>query len=375
MISSLLLKPSGPDCNLGCRYCFYRPKSELYPRVRKPRMSLATLREVVSQYMAYSRTEGGEEAAPAVFCWQGGEPTLMGVDFFRSAIALQKKHGESGQVVANSLQTNAVLLDDEWARLFARYRFLVGISLDGPAEIHDHYRVNLGGQPTHAQVLQGKKALERQEVDHNALCMVTSLSAGKAPLIWDFLLSQKLEFLQFIPCLEPGDTSGSIAEYTVRPEQYGEFLCELFDLWWPERERIHVRLFDDTLAGLMEQEEVRSCEFRQRCGDYLVVEHNGDVYMCDFFVDADHRVGNLLQRPLANLAADPAFEAFAAAKSELAPGCSVCEYLTLCRGGCQKHRLFPDGCAHAPSYLCAGYRIFFEHSLHRLKQLGESLRA
>ncbi|MEI6501631.1 MAG: radical SAM protein, partial [Armatimonadota bacterium] len=201
MISSLLIKPAGPDCNLACRYCFYRPALGLYPQTPHPRMSVEVLRAVVGQYMAMAWTEG-PHAQPAAFCWQGGEPTLMGVDFYRTVIALQKKHGHSGQVVANSLQTNGVLIDDEWARLLARYRFLIGVSLDGPPEVHDHYRVNRGGEGTLARVLRGLKTLQRNGVESNALCLVTSHSASRARVIWEFLREQKLEYLQFIPCLE-----------------------------------------------------------------------------------------------------------------------------------------------------------------------------
>ena len=351
MISSLLIKPAGPDCNLACRYCFYRPALGLYPQTPHPRMSVEVLREVVGQYMAmaWSQTEAGRlvagpsngQTTPAAFCWQGGEPTLMGVDFYRTVIALQKKHGHSGQVVANSLQTNGILIDDEWARLLARYRFLIGVSIDGPPEVHDHYRVNLGGEGTLARVLRGLNTLQRNGVESNALCLVTSHSASRARVIWEFLREQKLEYLQFIPCLErkigtdtifpvplrrsdapPGKIvsvpifpDAGLAEFTVTPEQYGDFLCEIFDLWWPEREAAHVRIFDDLLADSLGVPESKTCEFRPRCGDYLVVEHNGDVFDCDFFVDREHQVGNLMQTPLAKLAEAPSFTQFAAAKS------------------------------------------------------------
>ncbi|MHB8997087.1 MAG: anaerobic sulfatase maturase [Armatimonadota bacterium] len=391
MISSLLIKPAGPDCNLACSYCFYRPALGLYPEAPHPRMSVEVLREVVRQYMTMAWENGTDraqgsaptgEAGPAAFCWQGGEPTLMGVDFYRTVIALQKKHGHSGQVVANSLQTNGMLIDEEWARLLARYRFLVGVSIDGPAEVHDHYRVNMGGQPTLARVLRGLKTLQRHQVEANALCMITSFSASRAGMIWDFLREQKLDYLQFIPCLErerPAEGEAGwkargpaeLADFAITPEQYGEFLCEIFDLWWPERETMHVRVFDDLLADLLGVPESKTCEFRPRCGDYLVVEHNGDVFDCDFFVDREHQVGNLMQTPLAELAQAESFGAFALAKSCYGGQCQGCEWLSLCCGGCQKHRMFGEGKIDAPSYLCAGYRQLFEHALPRLRGLAE----
>lgn len=404
MISSLLIKPAGPDCNLACSYCFYRPALKLYPQTPHPRMSVEVLRELVRQYMALAREQHGSglEArttpergpSPAAFCWQGGEPTLMGVDFYRTVIALQKKHGHSGQVVANSLQTNGMLIDEEWARLLARYRFLVGVSLDGPAEVHDHYRQNMGGAGTLARVLRGLRTLQRNGVESNALCMITSYSASRARIIWDFFAEQKVDYLQFIPCLErnigtdtifpdqpPPEAALSekivsvpifprdLAEFAIRPEQYGEFLCEVFDLWWPERERVHVRIFDDLLADLLGVPESKTCEFRPRCGDYLVVEHNGDVFDCDFFVDREHLVGNLMETPLATLAEAPAFGEFAAAKNCYGGQCQACEWLSLCCGGCQKHRLFGEGKVEAPSYLCAGYRQLFAHALPRLREI------
>lgn len=410
MISSLLIKPAGPDCNLACSYCFYRPALGLYPEAPHPRMSLEVLREVVRQYMAMAWEKagpdaGGEaadmrplrESAPAAFCWQGGEPTLMGVDFYRTVIALQKKHGHSGQVVANSLQTNGMLIDEEWARLLARYRFLVGVSIDGPPEVHDHYRLNMGGQPTLTRVLRGLKTLQRHQVEANALCMITSFSASRARIIWDFLREQKLDYLQFIPCLERnegwhgqsagpanssehgqktdhGTRSPDLAPFAITPEQYGEFLCEILDLWWPERETMHVRVFDDLLADLLGVPESKTCEFRPRCGDYLVVEHNGDVFDCDFFVDREHQVGNLMRTPLAELAQAQSFREFAQAKSCYGGQCQGCEWLSLCCGGCQKHRLFGEGKIEAPSYLCAGYRQLFEHALPRLRGLAEENR-
>lgn len=372
-ISSLLIKPAGPDCNLACSYCFYRPALGLYPQTPHPRMSLEVLRELVRQYMEMA----WETARQAAFCWQGGEPTLMGVDFYRSVIALQKKHGHAGQSVANSLQTNGLLLNDEWARLLARYRFLVGISLDGPAEIHDHYRLRAGKAGTLAQVLLGLKTLQRHAVESNALCMITSYSASRARVIWEFLREQGVDYLQFIPCLEKAigiaGPAAPLAEFAITPEQYGAFLCEIFDLWWPDRATAHVRVFDDLLADVLGIPEGKACELRPRCGDYLVVEHNGDVFDCDFFVDREHQVGNLLQTPLGELAQSPAFAQFAAAKGCYGGQCQGCEWLSLCCGGCQKHRLFEAGKIEAPSYLCSGYRRLFEHALPRLREYAAQI--
>lgn len=360
-VSSLLIKPAGPDCNLGCTYCFYRPAGILYPHTRRPRMPLRVLEALVQQYMGLTDHP--------VFCWQGGEPTLMGVDFFRTVIALQKKHGGPGHVVANSLQTNGILIDDEWARLLGRYKFLIGLSLDGPADIHDHYRRNRGGAPTLEKVLGALRTLRQHHVETNALCLVTPLSARQPARVMSFLVDQKLEYLQFIPCVERNPHSGAIAEFGVLPEQWGEFLCAVFDLWLPLRERLHIRHIDDLILQLLGREQEVSCSCQAQCGDYAVVEHNGDVYACDFFVDEEHKYGNLLEAPLAELLVKPEVGEFARAKGHLSAQCQACEYLSYCYGGCCKHRVFQSGTLDVPTYLCAGIKQFYAHALPRLQEI------
>ena len=419
MISSLLIKPAGADCNMACSYCFYRRAAGLYPATPQPRMSPEVLRELVRQYMALSwaasehvvgfsrsRPEAasgsgepshGPPAAcgQAAFCWQGGEPTLMGLPFYRQVVALQQKFGHPGQIVGNSLQTNGLLINDEWARFLARYRFLIGLSLDGPPEVHDHYRLSLGGQPTQRQVVRAWRVLQQSHVETNILCMATAHSADRTGLIFEYLYELGARFMQFIPCLEQhprGERERSHGEplpYTISPEAYGDFLCAAFDAWRPYRREVSVRLFDDIVSHLTGHEELVSCEFRPRCGDYLVVEHNGDLYTCDFFVDAAHALGNLMAQPLAEVAAGADFAAFAAAKGEVSQGCEECEWLSFCQGGCQKHRLFAqrvetscareDTRAHAasphPTYLCEAYRRFFAHAVPALREVVAEMTA
>ena len=364
-ISSLLIKPAGPDCNLRCSYCFYTPKAALYPQARRHRLSAEVLREMVRQYMALDETP--------TFCWQGGEPTLMGVDFFRQVIALQKKHGADGQVVANSLQTNGTLLDDEWTRLLARYSFLVGISLDGPAEIHDSHRHQRSGGGTHAQVVGAINLLRRHRVEHNVLCMVTPRSIGRAREIVEFFTGLGLEFMQFIPCIERLP-NGDLAPWTITPQAYGEFMCEVFDQWLPRREGLHVRLFEDIMSSLANSSLV-SCLFRPECGEYVVVEHNGDVYACDFLVEPGYLLGNLTAQTLEDIIASAAFEHFATDKGSLSSTCRECRWLKLCHGGCQRHRLFAGGKVDVPSYLCAGYRMIFDHAVPQLQPIVDEFLA
>jgi len=403
----LLVKPAGPDCNLACEYCFYTPKKALYPQSKKHRMSRQVAEEMIRQYMTVS-------PQAATFAWQGGEPTLMGLDFFRLVVALQIKHGGAGQVVANALQTNGTLIDEEWVRFLRRYRFLVGISIDGPAEVHDKWRVDHGGGPTLDKVLKGVRVLQAEGVEYNALVMLTSHSADKAGLVWEFLREQGIDFFQFIPCLERDAESGEMSEYSVTPEQYGEFMCEIFDLWsrsassgpaasserhphpfdsplpegegtaadsgWKPEPRdggecpeTYVRLFND-LVEVYAGGEGPSCMLKERCGEYVVIEHNGDVYACDFFVDREHCVGNLLKTPLAEIVASEKLEEFALAKGNVGPECESCRWWQQCFGGCPKDRIYGAGRTDCASYLCAGYKMVFEHADVRLKELAEQYK-
>ena len=372
-ITSLLIKPAGPDCNLACSYCFYTPKRALYPRQHRHRMSRQVAEEMIRQYMRMAQT-------PATFAWQGGEPTLMGVDFYRLVTALQMKHGSSGQVVANALQTNGTLIDAEWARLLRRYQFLVGISIDGPPEIHDRWRVNHTGGPSLELVLRGLRALQDEGVEHNALVMLTSLSWDKARIIWDYLRGLGIDFMQFIPCLERDLTTGEMSEYSVTPEQWGHFMCEVFDLWWESGTTApgddcpcpttYVRLFND-LVEVYAGGEGPSCMLKDRCGEYVVIEHNGDVYACDFFVDKDHYVGNILRTPLGQLIHADVLEGFSVAKGQAGDECAACRWWSRCYGGCPKDRIYGAGHTKAATYLCAGYQMLYEHADERLRRLAE----
>lgn len=294
----------------------------------------------------------------------------MGLDFYRHVVALQQALGHSGQIVGNSLQTNGLLLTEEWARFLARYRFLIGLSLDGPPEVHDHYRLRLGGQPTQAQVVRAWRTLQRVGVETNLLCMVTSHSADRAGLIFDYFYDLGARFMQFIPCLESHPRTGELLPYAVTPEQHGDFLCALFDRWLPHRREVSIRFFDDVVSRLVDRDDLVSCEFRPRCGEYVVIEHNGDIYACDFFVDREHRLGNIATDPLAQVAAGESCAAFAAAKAETAEQCRACEWLSFCHGGCPRHRLFPQGTLTSPTYLCTAYRRFFAHALPQLREIA-----
>ena len=365
-ISSVLVKPAGPDCNLACEYCFYLGKSSLYQHETHHRMSAEVLEEMIKQCMNIF-------PGPAVLAWQGGEPTIMGLDFFRQVVALQIKYGRSGQIVSNSLQTNGTLVDIEWAKFLRRYNFLVGISIDGPPEIHDKWRVDKNGRDSLKRVLCGLRALQEGQVDYNVLVMVTSESVGKAQVIWGFLREQGVNYFQFIPCLERDPATGEVEKFSVSAQAYGEFMCQIFDLWASSGcLDTYVRFFNDLLE-IYRGGEAHICLMKERCGDYVVVEHNGDIYPCDFFVEPDYYVGNLMQEPLAELVKDSKLEEFALMKSKTKGECGNCKWWKQCHGGCPKDRIFGVGQVNSPSYLCDSYKMIFEHADKRLQKMAADL--
>lgn len=361
-LTGVLVKPAGADCNLNCSYCFYKDKGKLYPEIRRHRMSDEVLEALVRQTMALS----GQHAS---FSWQGGEPTLMGLQFFERVVSLQHQYGR-GRAVSNGLQTNATLLNDEWGRFLRRYRFLVGVSLDGPDVMHDAHRVDHAGQGSFQRVLHGVNILRRHDVAFNILAVLTRQNAGDPETLFRFFLAQDLRHLQFIPCAEPDPVTHDLAPFSISADEYGEFLCRIFDLWLKDGQpTAYVRFFDELLIAYVTGQHP-SCLHRERCGDYVVVEHNGDVYACDFFVEPAWRLGNLSETPLLELLQGERFKAFRQRKQGLAAECLRCEYLSLCHGGCPKYRLLANGDIASPDYFCAAYRRFFAHSAPTMRALA-----
>lgn len=364
---TLLIKPTSADCNLACDYCFYLEKSALYPTLRAHRMSQEVLERLVSSYMATLQPQYS-------FCWQGGEPTLMGLDFYKEAVRLQQAHGRPGSIVANAFQTNGVLIDAEWARFFEKYHFLLGLSLDGPAELHDHYRRHLSGAPSHDEVLRGLAHLKRAGAEFNILVLVTPVNAGKARQVYEYLRELDVDFMQFIPCVEY-DKTGEPLPFTVSAEEWGQFLCEVFDVWREagDERRVSVRLFDSLLT-VMVHNQYNVCHLGRNCCQYLVVEHNGDIYPCDFFVEADLKLGNLMEGEWADFLSSPLYSAFGAQKARWNEACKQCQWLKYCSGDCLKHRFYKDRDSRSLSFLCAGWQRFFAHAIPYLEELAEQLR-
>ncbi|MBN1532778.1 MAG: anaerobic sulfatase maturase [Spirochaetes bacterium] len=363
-LSNILVKPAGPDCNLACTYCFYHGKSTLFPGSGAHRMDLETLEVMTRQLLS--------GPVPQVsFSWQGGEPTLMGIDFFRRAVEYQERYG-GGKTVGNGLQTNGILVDREWASLFRDYNFLVGLSIDGPEHVHDRYRRDPGGRGTWRRVMDTAALLLDSGVAVNALSVVNDYSARYPEETYRFLKGAGLTYMQFIPCVETGtgDVPGA-APFSADPEAYGEFLCRLFDLWTGD---IHdgvpgtsIRFFESLLygyAGLAPAE----CTLMTECGPYVVVEHNGDVYSCDFFVSPEWRLGNVGSAHLAELLNSPLQKTFGMMKSHLTAKCQGCPWLWICRGGCTKDRL-RDPLDRGLNHFCGAFEAFFRHADGRLRDI------
>lgn len=368
----VLAKPIGPICNLDCKYCFYLEKESLYPQVEKWAMREEVLDSYIRQYIE------AHESAVVNFAWQGGEPTLLGVDYFRKLVQIQKKYA-NGKQIQNAFQTNGVLLNDDWAALFKENGFLIGLSVDGPRHLHDTYRVDKGGQPTFDKVMRGMEALKRNGVEFNTLTTVHAGNADHPLEVYRFLKANGSGYMQFIPIVEriahqvtadglqliSPDFSGAarVAPWSVEPRQFGRFLSAIFDEWVRnDVGRTFVQLFDvslETWCGF----EASLCVFRKKCGAALAIEHSGDLYSCDHFVYPQNRLGNIMESPMAELAGSAQQREFGDAKESTLPKyCRECDVRFACNGECPKHRFLttPDGEAGL-NYLCAGYKMFFRH--------------
>ena len=392
----VLAKPIGARCNLECSYCFYLEKEPvLYAGAGPSRMSDATLERFVRDYLA---AQPGDEVA---FAWQGGEPTLMGVRFFERVVALQRQYA-AGRRVTNALQTNGTLLDDSWGAFLAREQFLVGLSLDGPRPLHDAYRVDRGGRPTWDRVMQGLKVLKRHQVQFNTLTVLHRRNVRHAAEVYDFLRENGSGFMQFIPLVERrpdaaeaglgyahgappqgserlvrrADLEQAVPVECPKPEAVGEFLVQVFDRW-VRRDvgRIYVQIFDLALSAWLGQ-GAPLCVFQETCGRALALEHNGDVFACDHYVYAEHRLGNVHTTTLADIGHGAAAARFGAAKADLPAVCRACPVRFICNGDCPKHRFVWAGEGEPGlSCLCPAYKRFFTHIGPAMETMVALLRA
>ncbi len=365
---TLLIKPTGSDCNLNCTYCFYKDRAAEIGSGRQ-RMSCEVLERLVADYLALDFPVAG-------FSWQGGEPTLMGLDFFQKAAELQEKHCKPGQRIDNALQTNAVLLDEQWCRFLHDNNFLTGISIDGPGELHDHYRTDHAGNGTFHKVMRAINLCKQYAVEFNTLTLLNDKNVEHADELFDFLVKTSVRYMQFITCVEPDADGNKTACFSVTPQQYGRFLCRLFDRWWSYGpNKTSIRDFDSMLSHYVGGGHT-ICTFGRRCSQYIVVEHNGDCFPCDFFVEPQWRLGNILDTPIGKLAACDKKRRFALAKQDVCNRCFVCRHLSACRGGCLKDRsVLAPGTFAKESYLCDAYKEFFDYAGPRFMQLAAIIAA
>jgi len=381
----VMAKPTGSTCNLDCSYCFYLHKEELLHQDRHTGMSDEVLENFIRQYI------DGQDGDQVVFSWQGGEPTLMGLEFFQKVVKFQKQYQKPGQRVENDLQTNGVLLNDKWAEFLKEHRFLVGLSIDGPRELHDRYRVTRSGKPTFDKVMAGVDALKRHGVPFNALVTVNRTNARFPLDVYRFVTRELgATYVQFNPCVEPvdfkqtapqfwhddvipvtgsrrahpGDLDSIVTDWSVDPDDWGRFLIAVFEEWVNnDLGRVQVNLFETAVAqtlGLPAQ----ICTHSEFCGKGLAIEKNGDIFSCDHYVYPEYQIGNIENTKLAHLAFSERQQAFGMGKRDTLPKyCKACPYLNMCWGECPKNRIVraPDGEAGL-NYLCPGIKAFFNYA-------------
>ena len=354
----IFVKPAGPLCNLGCRYCYYLDKQRLYPTGETFRMTDKLLEEYIIQHIQASPGE------TINFSWHGGEPTTLGIDYFRNIVEIQRKHKPHNRRIVNGIQTNGTLLNEEWCRFFAEQGFYVGLSLDGPQEMHDRYRTTKDNKPTYTQTIRGYNHLRKHRVQTEVLCVVNSHNARFPLKVYRFLKEIDARYITFLPLVEqqPGTRTGA-SYISVSALEWGRFLCTVFDEWVEhDIGRIKVQIFEEALRTAFNQEH-SLCIFRPTCGDIPVLEHNGDFYPCDHYVEPEHLLGNLNTTPLTDLLNHPSLKSFGEAKQlNLPRECIECAVREMCNGECPKNR-FTSSQDGEPrlNYLCAGYKRFFTH--------------
>ncbi len=387
---NVIVKPIGPVCNMDCKYCFYTEKHALFPKDHDYRISDQVLEAFIQKYIE------SQPLSPVPFIWQGGEPTLLGADFFRKVVRLQNKYAQ-GKQITNSLQTNGTLLDDSWCEFLAQNNFLVGISLDGFQDIHNVYRTGVKGHPTFDAVMSGLECLKKHKVEFNVLCCIAKHNSKKPIDVYQFFKEQGIQYIQFIPIVEryadntaaqlglrfasPLSTgqnisSTKVTQWTVTPSDYGDFLIKIFNQWIrSDVGSVFIMNFEWALSSFVNGFSP-ACTFSENCGKCLVMEHNGDVYSCDHYVYPDYRLGNILNTNLKEMAESQKHLQFGKDKQMSLPTrCRKCDVLFACHGGCLKHRFVKPRNSHSNiSYLCEGYKRFFKHITPYMKKMRQLIR-
>ena len=380
----VMLKPAGAHCNLACKYCYYLEKNKLYPTAQRHLMSDEMLEQFTREYIE------AQTMSQVLFTWHGGEPLLRSIDFYRKALSLQQKYA-GGRRIDNVIQTNGTLLTDEWCEFFAQNHWLVGISIDGPQPDHDHYRLTAAGKPSWKKVMQGIKLLKKHGVEWNAMAVVNAYNANHPMEFYRFFKENGCQFLQFTPIVErqtrheDGRTLASLAdkdeislsEASVAPEQWGYFLCAIFDEWVrKDVGKIFVEIFDCTLANWMGISP-GICAYSKECGHAGVMEHNGDVYSCDHFVFPEYKLGNIRDHSLIDMLYGEQQQEFSRLKhSSLPRQCKECDMEFACHGECPKNRFMKDKYGDSGlNYLCPGYYHYYQHVAPYMDYMKQELMA
>ena len=380
----VMLKPAGAHCNLACKYCYYLEKNKLYPTAQRHLMSNEMLEQFTREYIE------AQTMNQVLFTWHGGEPLLRSIDFYRKALSLQQKYA-GGRRIDNVIQTNGTLLTDEWCEFFAQNHWLVGISIDGPQPDHDHYRLTAAGKPSWKKVMQGIKLLKKHGVEWNAMAVVNAYNANHPLEFYRFFKENGCQFLQFTPIVErltrheDGRTLASLAdkdeislsEASVAPEQWGYFLCAIFDEWVrKDVGKIFVEIFDCTLANWMGISP-GICAYSKECGHAGVMEHNGDVYSCDHFVFPEYKLGNIRDHSLIDMLYGEQQQEFSRLKhSSLPRQCKECDMEFACHGECPKNRFMKDQYGDSGlNYLCPGYYHYYQHVAPYMDYMKQELMA
>jgi len=373
----VMAKPVGPICNIDCKYCFYLEKEKLYPEKQQEKNNWAMPEDVLEEYI--KQKIGSTDLKEESFTWQGGEPTLLGADYFRKAVKLQQKYS-NGKKINNSFQTNGILLDNEWCEFFRENFFLIGLSIDGPRELHDKYRVDKGGRPTFDRVMRGLNLLKKHKVDFNTLTVVQKDNSYHPTEIYNFLKKIGSVYIQFIPIVERTkreNNNAEVSDWSVEPEQFGNFLIEIFKKWVRnDVGKYFVQIFDVSLEAWLGM-QAGLCLFNETCGKALAIEHNGDLYSCDHFVFPENKLGNIMENPLIEMVASEQQNKFGKDKKNTLPQyCKNCEVKFVCNGECPKNRFIntPDG-EFGLNYLCTGYKKFFNYIDPYMKFMADELKA
>ena len=365
---SILVKPSSGNCNVRCRYCFYHDEQINRDTYSYGFMSEKTLETLIKKALSYADRE-------CSFGFQGGEPTLSGLDFFRKVVEFQKKYNVHGTRIANAIQTNGLLIDDEWAEFLRQNHFLVGLSLDGNKQLHDLNRLDPAGKGTYARVFHAAQVLTAHKVDFNILTVVTGQTADAISKIYSFYRRSGLLYQQYIPCLDPLEEERGSSPYSLTPEKYGKFLKTLFDLWYRDLQAgkfIYIRYFEN-LLGMLLGGHPESCGMSGNCMIQNIVEADGSVYPCDFYCLDKWKLGNIRDDDFASMAENQTASAFLAEAKREMPDCKGCKWYFICRGGCRRDREPMEENAPVKNYFCSAYQEFFEYAMPRLQEVAANI--